>query len=267
MPAAPQPVVTIRTSSSRFPTTRSALTSAARTTIAVPCWSSWKTGMSSSSRRRCSISKQRGAAMSSEIDPAEAGRDRQHRRHDRVDVLGRQAQREGVHAAEVLEEHRLALHHGQRGLGSDVAQPEYGRAVGDHGHHVLLGRERPGLLRIVGDRLRDAGDSRRVEPSRGLRGSSAASSRPPRSYRPHAAGTCDPKRSAPPVPSTVRIASTTVAKCASCLPRARSRRAPSSLARADEVDRAERCSGFAYRRGQPGKRARSILRCGLARWR
>ena len=73
IPAAPAPVTTTRTSSGRLPTTRSALSSAARTTIAVPCWSSWKTGMSSSSRRRRSISKQRGAAMSSRLMPPKAG--------------------------------------------------------------------------------------------------------------------------------------------------------------------------------------------------
>ena len=68
-PAAPTPDTTMRTSSSRFPTTRSALVSAASTTIAVPCWSSWKTGMSSRSRSRASISKHRGAAMSSRLMP------------------------------------------------------------------------------------------------------------------------------------------------------------------------------------------------------
>ena len=36
---------------------------------AVPCWSSWKMGMSQTSLRRCSISKQRGALMSSRLTP------------------------------------------------------------------------------------------------------------------------------------------------------------------------------------------------------
>ena len=68
-PAAPTPQTTTRTSFGSFFTTRSALVSAASTTIAVPCWSSWKTGMSSSSRSRRSISKHRGAAMSSRLIP------------------------------------------------------------------------------------------------------------------------------------------------------------------------------------------------------
>ena len=105
-----------------------------------------------------------------EVDAPEAGRDRQHRRHDRVHVLRRQAEREGIHAAEVLEEHGLALHHGQGGLGTDVAEPEDGRAVGDHGNHVLLAGQRPGLLRIVGDRLRDASYSGRVDHRQVLAG-------------------------------------------------------------------------------------------------
>ena len=40
---------------------------------AVPCWSSWKTGMSSSSHRVSSISKQRGAEMSSRLIPPKVG--------------------------------------------------------------------------------------------------------------------------------------------------------------------------------------------------
>ncbi len=73
LPAAPTPETTMRTSSMALPTTRSAFVSAASTTIAVPCWSSWNTGMSSSSRRRRSISKQRGAEMSSRLIPPYTG--------------------------------------------------------------------------------------------------------------------------------------------------------------------------------------------------
>ena len=47
--------------------------SEASTTIAVPCWSSWNTGMSSTSRSRASISKHRGAEMSSRLIPAKPG--------------------------------------------------------------------------------------------------------------------------------------------------------------------------------------------------
>ena len=53
--------------------TRSEARSAARTTIAVPCWSSWKTGTSTCSCNRCSTSKHRGAEMSSRLMPPKLG--------------------------------------------------------------------------------------------------------------------------------------------------------------------------------------------------
>ena len=68
-PAAPTPETTMRASSMFLPTTFKALIRAARVTMAVPCWSSWKTGMSSSSRSLSSTSKHRGAAMSSRLIP------------------------------------------------------------------------------------------------------------------------------------------------------------------------------------------------------
>jgi hypothetical protein len=73
IPAAPAPETTTRRSASSRPTTRAALRSAARTTIAVPCWSSCMTGMDSRSRSRSSISKQRGALMSSRLMPPNDG--------------------------------------------------------------------------------------------------------------------------------------------------------------------------------------------------
>ena len=65
--AAPAPFITMRAVS--FPTTFSAFVSPASTMTAVPCWSSWNTGMSHSSLSRRSISKQRGAEMSSRLIP------------------------------------------------------------------------------------------------------------------------------------------------------------------------------------------------------
>ena len=57
-----------------------------------------------------------------EVDAAEAGRDRLHRRDDLVDVLGVEADRERVDAAELLQQHRLALHHRHRRARADVAE-------------------------------------------------------------------------------------------------------------------------------------------------
>ena len=69
MAAAPAPLMTTRTSPRALSTTFSALSSPARAMTAVPCWSSWKMGMSQRSRSRRSISKQRGAAISSRLTP------------------------------------------------------------------------------------------------------------------------------------------------------------------------------------------------------
>ena len=71
-PAAPAPLITTRMSSILRPSTLAALISAASSTIAVPCWSSWNTGMPRSCSRR-SISKHRGAEMSSRFTPPKTG--------------------------------------------------------------------------------------------------------------------------------------------------------------------------------------------------
>ncbi len=70
---APAPLKTTRTSSSSFPTSSSALRSPAPAMMAVPCWSSWKTGMSSRSRSVRSMTKHSGAAMSSRLIPPTVG--------------------------------------------------------------------------------------------------------------------------------------------------------------------------------------------------
>ena len=164
-PAAPTPEMTTRRSCICLPTTRSAFSRAARATTAVPCWSSWNTGMSSSSRRRSSTSKHTGAAMSSRLMPPKTGAMR-----CTVSTIGRsparrrdvEADREGVDAGELLEQQRLALHHRQGGLRADVAEAEHGGAVGDDGDGVALDREVVDRGRLVGDGHAHPGDARRV---------------------------------------------------------------------------------------------------------
>ncbi len=75
-PAAPAPDTTTRVVSISRPVRRRAFSSAASTTTAVPCWSSWKTGMSRRCLSRSSISKQRGAEMSSRLMPPKLGASR-----------------------------------------------------------------------------------------------------------------------------------------------------------------------------------------------
>ncbi len=75
-PAAPAPEMTARSWPISRPLSRAAFRSAASVTTAVPCWSSWKTGMSRRSWRRRSISKHRGAEMSSRFTPPKEGASR-----------------------------------------------------------------------------------------------------------------------------------------------------------------------------------------------
>src|SRR5882724_2075234 len=88
-----------------------------------------------------------------QVDTAEGWGDQLDRLDDLVGVLGVEADGEGVYAGQFLEEHGLALHDGHGRFGTDVAQPEDCRAVGDHGYGVLLDREREGPLGILLDGL------------------------------------------------------------------------------------------------------------------
>ena len=59
-----------------LPVIRSAFSTAASVTTAVPCWSSWNTGMSSASLSASSTWKAPGAAMSSRLIPPNVGASR-----------------------------------------------------------------------------------------------------------------------------------------------------------------------------------------------
>ena len=69
IPAAPAPEVTTLISSRFLPTSFNALIRAAAVTTAVPCWSSWKIGISQHSFNFLSISKHLGAEISSRFTP------------------------------------------------------------------------------------------------------------------------------------------------------------------------------------------------------
>ena len=73
-----------------------------------------------------------------EVDAAEGGGDGLAGRDDAGRVVGVDADGESVHAAELLEQHSLALHDRQACLGADVTQTQHGGAVGDDGHHIAL---------------------------------------------------------------------------------------------------------------------------------
>ncbi len=73
MADAPAPDTTTLISPIFLPATSQALSSAAPEMIAVPCWSSWKTGMRRRLRSFSSISKHSGALMSSRLMPPKVG--------------------------------------------------------------------------------------------------------------------------------------------------------------------------------------------------
>ena len=97
-----------------------------------------------------------------EVDAAEAWGQRNDRADDLVHVLRREADRKGVDAAELLEQHRLAFHDRKSRLGPDVAEPEDCGPIRDDRNGVLLDRQCPDLRGIRGDGARDSGDARRV---------------------------------------------------------------------------------------------------------
>jgi hypothetical protein len=97
-----------------------------------------------------------------EVDATEARREPHDRLDDLVDIGRVEADRDGVDAAELLEQHGLALHHRHRRARPDVAEPEHGSAVRDDCHRV----RGPGVVavqrRVLGDRLAHPGDTRGV---------------------------------------------------------------------------------------------------------
>ncbi|MNZ73545.1 hypothetical protein D3C78_919570 [compost metagenome] len=71
--AAPAPLQTSFVVLKSRPVSSMALMRPAAAMMAVPCWSSWKTGISISSRRRLSMMKHSGALMSSRLMPPKEG--------------------------------------------------------------------------------------------------------------------------------------------------------------------------------------------------
>ena len=76
-----------------------------------------------------------------------------------VHILGLDAQREGVHIAEGLEQHALALHNGHTRLGADVTQTQDGGAVGDNRAQVVPAGQVVGLVDILLDLQAGLGDT------------------------------------------------------------------------------------------------------------
>ena len=101
-----------------------------------------------------------------EVYAAEAGRDGADGGDYVRALVHVEAERHGVHAAELLEEQGLALHDGHGGQRSDVPEPEHGGAVRDDGDEVPARGELPDGGRVSRDLaagLRHAGGVGRGE--------------------------------------------------------------------------------------------------------
>ena len=106
--------------------------------IAVPCWSSWNTGMFIRSFSVCSMTKQSGAAMSSRLIPPKLGSSNSTAFDEPLAVLGRDLDVDRVDVGEALEQHRLAFHHRLRGERAEIAEAEDRGAVGNDRDEIAL---------------------------------------------------------------------------------------------------------------------------------
>ena len=189
-PAAPRPTISTLRSSRRLPVSFTALRSAASVTTAVPCWSSWKTGMSRLAFRRSSISKQRGALMSSRLMPPKPGAIASTVRDDRVGSLVLRQIGKASMPANSLKSMHLPSITGIAASGPMSPRPSTARAVGDDRDRVALDRVLEGLVAVGVDRHADARDAGRVGHARGRRGSSAGACCAARSCRRRACAAC-----------------------------------------------------------------------------
>ena len=114
--------------------------SAAAEMMAVPCWSSWKTGMFICALSASSMLKHSGALMSSRLMPPKVGSSALTIRIISSGSLRVDLDVEHVDVGKPLEQHPLAFHDRLAGQGADVAETEHRRAVADDGDQVALAR-------------------------------------------------------------------------------------------------------------------------------
>ena len=134
--AAPAPEQTSLTSLDALADHLQAVRTAAAATIAVPCWSSWKTGIFMRSRSFVSMYEALRRLDVLEVDAAEGRLERGDDVDELVGVGLVDLDVEHVDAGELLEQAALAFHHRLAGQRADVAQAQHGGAVGDDGDQV-----------------------------------------------------------------------------------------------------------------------------------
>ena len=73
-----------------------------------------------------------------EVYPAKRRLKNFYRPDDFIGILGIEADRERIHAAEIFKKNAFSFHDRQAGLGSDIAQAQDAGAVRDYGHRIPL---------------------------------------------------------------------------------------------------------------------------------
>ena len=86
-----------------------------------------------------------------QVDAAEGSGDEVDRVDEFIHVLGLDAQGDGIHAAECLEQHALAFHDGHAGFGTDVAEAQHRGTVGDDRAQIVAERQVIALVQVLLD--------------------------------------------------------------------------------------------------------------------
>ena len=97
-----------------------------------------------------------------QVDAAEGSGEQIYGVDELVHILGLDAQRDGIHAAEGLEQHALAFHNGHAGFGADVAEAQNGGSVGDDSAQVMAQGQVVTLIDVLLDLQARLGHAGRI---------------------------------------------------------------------------------------------------------
>src|SRR5271157_5617801 len=97
-----------------------------------------------------------------EVDSAEGRLEKLAELNDIVGIVAVDLEIKDIHVREAFKEDGLALHDGLAGEGADVAQPENGGSVGDHGDQISAPRVLKGVMRILLNRQAWYSHARRI---------------------------------------------------------------------------------------------------------
>ena len=97
-----------------------------------------------------------------QIDAAEGRPEIAHRVDEGVRILRIDLEIDRIDIGEALEQHRLALHHRLGCKSTEIAKPEDGGAVRDHGDQIAARGIIERARRVLGDRLHRNCDARRI---------------------------------------------------------------------------------------------------------